>query len=392
MALITLIILAGATLPSPLYALWERQYDFGPGIVTLVFAAQGLFSILTLLLLGRASDERGRRPVILVALGLLVASSAVFYSAAGLAMLLIARALSGIALGLAQGTAAATLLELQAHRDAYRAARITMFASNGGLGAGGLAAGLIAQYGTLPTKLPFLLYGAALALALILMMLVPETAPRQPCKLSIRPRIGWPANGAALFAAVGGVAFSAFAMQSMFTGLSSSLLAGTLHDAGPALAGASVFFVFAASTGGQLISRGRNLRALIFSGLACIVVGLSVVTAGFASKEVAEFFAGAVVGGIGAGMALVGAVAAVNQLAPPLRRGEMLSSYNLMAYTGVILPVTGFGFLAEGVGPTGAAASFTALLFCVIVFAVIVLAGPAAAEALQPIKLTGTRK
>ena len=111
MAAITFVVLAGATLPSPLYALWAKQYRFGPATVTVVFAVQAVCSIVTLLCLGRASDTRGRRPVLFAALGLLVASSVFFYSATGLVMLVVARALSGIAVGSAQGTAAAALLE-----------------------------------------------------------------------------------------------------------------------------------------------------------------------------------------------------------------------------------------------------------------------------------------
>jgi MFS-type transporter involved in bile tolerance (Atg22 family) len=83
-------------------------------------------------------------------------------------------------------------------------------------------------------------------------------------------------------------------------------------------------------------------------------------------------------------VALVGGLAAVNQLAPPHRRAELLSAYNLMAYTGVILPVLGFGFISEHIGATAAAVAFVSLLFCVIVFAVIVTAVYGSALAGRP--------
>jgi len=166
--------------------------------------------------------------------------------------------------------------------------------------------------------------------------------------------------------------------------LSSSLLAGTLHESSPALAGVVIFLVFSAGTVGQLLSRGWAFRTLVFTGLGCVVAGLTLITVGFVGSDLVEFFIGAVVGGAGAGVALVGGLAAVNQLAPPHRRAELLSSYNLMAYAGVVLPVMGFGLISEHAGATAAAVAFAALLFCVIVFAVIVTAVSGSALAERP--------
>jgi MFS family permease len=58
-------VMLGTTLPTPLYPLYAREYRFGAATVTLIFAAYAVGVIAALLLVGRISDEVGRRPVLL---------------------------------------------------------------------------------------------------------------------------------------------------------------------------------------------------------------------------------------------------------------------------------------------------------------------------------------
>ena len=59
---------------TPLYAIYQRQWGFSPITTTIVFGVYAVAVLAALLALGRLSDSVGRRPVLLAALGVQVAS------------------------------------------------------------------------------------------------------------------------------------------------------------------------------------------------------------------------------------------------------------------------------------------------------------------------------
>src|SRR5437868_5238284 len=103
----------GTTLPTPLYVLYESEYHLTSALVTVIFATYAVGVLVALLLLGRASDHFGRRPVLTAALGLAFGSTLLFVFAQNVPMLVAGRFLSGLCAGLLAGTATAGLAELQ---------------------------------------------------------------------------------------------------------------------------------------------------------------------------------------------------------------------------------------------------------------------------------------
>ena len=61
--------------PSPLYGTYRELWGFSPLVLTLVYATYAFGVLATLILAGRVSDEAGRRPVLLVALGTLMVTT-----------------------------------------------------------------------------------------------------------------------------------------------------------------------------------------------------------------------------------------------------------------------------------------------------------------------------
>ena len=135
----------GTTLPTPLYVLYQEQYQFTSVMITVIFAVYPLGVLAALLLFGRVSDHFGRRPVLIAALLLACASTLLFVFAQNVAMLLAGRFLSGLGAGLLTGTATAGLAETEPTGSQQRAARVATAANMGGLGLGTLVAGLFAQ-------------------------------------------------------------------------------------------------------------------------------------------------------------------------------------------------------------------------------------------------------
>jgi MFS family permease len=81
--------------PSPLCRSYMSLWHFSPLTLTLIYATYAFGVVTTLLIAGRVSDDVGRRPVLLVALGSLMASTVLFVLADSAAWLFVARVSRG---------------------------------------------------------------------------------------------------------------------------------------------------------------------------------------------------------------------------------------------------------------------------------------------------------
>src|SRR5207237_1367044 len=108
-----------------------------------------------------------------------------------------------------------------------------------------------------------------------------------------------------------------------------------------ALAGAIVFILFSASIVGQLlVSRSSDRRALVV-GCALLVGGVGLLALALGIESLAALIASASVVGLGQGFVIGAGLAAINQRAPVAQRGEVASSFFVVMYVGLSLPVIG---------------------------------------------------
>jgi MFS family permease len=353
----------GTALPAPLYAIYQRQWHFSPGVLTLVFAVYAVGVLATLLLAGRASDQVGRKPVMATALGLSAISSVVFILADGVGWLYLGRILSGLSAGLITGASTAALTEMVQSSASRRAALVATSANMGGAGLGPLMAGLFAQYLPRPTVLVFEVYLGLLAVAALVTALVPETVTRKE-RLSLRfTGLGIPPEEHNEFIAAGVVAFAAYALTGLFTSLAPSLADAMLHKTNYAIAGGVSFLIFAAATIAALSLARLNSRPVVVTGIGFFLPGLALIVAGMSATSLTTFLAGTVVGGFAVGAMIVGSLATANRLAGAQNRARVISTYFVFAYLGLIIPVIGVGVAADYVG------TFRAVLACSIVLA-----------------------
>ena len=349
-ALILGITMLGTTLPTPLYDIYQGQWHFSAVIVTVTFAVYAAAVLVTLLLAGRSSDQAGRKPVLAAALGASALSTIVFIVAPDVGALIAARILSGLSAGLMTGTATAALTELIPASASRRASLVATAANMGGLGLGPLIAGLFAQYAPQPTVLVFEVYLGVLAAAGLCLLLVPETvSPRRRPVLRFAG-LGIPEQGRSEFIAAGAGGFSAFALLGLFTALVPTFLGDVLHQNSHAVQGAVVFLLLAVGTVTQLLLAPFSSRRVVLAGL-----GL--------------FLAGTVVAGVAVGAVFLGSLATANRLAPPGQRGQVISTYFVLCYCGLIIPVIGVGVTAQFTGDFTAVLALSILLAVLCVFA-----------------------
>ncbi|HEX8035840.1 MAG TPA: MFS transporter [Ktedonobacterales bacterium] len=337
----------GATLPTPLYVLYQSEYHFTSAVITVIFGMYAVGVLVALLFLGHTSDHFGRRPVLAAALGVAFVSTLFFVFAQNVPLLLAGRFLSGICAGLLSGTATAALAELQPAGNPQEAARVATAASMGGLGLGALVAGLFAQFAPAPTRLVYVVYLALVVVALVIVGMLPETVEAPDHVWDLRPRVSVPPSARAVFMQAAVAVFCAFTVLGLFTSLASSFLRSTLHQPNLALAGAVVFLLFGTGAVSQLTLHHLTSRAALLAGLVLLLLALALVELGLALPSLVFFLAGTIVAGLGVGLAFMGSLAAINQIAPPGRRAELISAFYVVAYLGITVPVLGVGVLAQ---------------------------------------------
>ncbi len=351
----------GGTIPTPLYPIYQHRIGFSALVVTLVFAAYAVGTLGALLAFGRLSDQVGRRPVLLAALGVALASTVVFVLAQDLVGLFVGRALSGFSVGLFTGAATAQLGELHPTSDRARAALVASSVQMGGLGLGPLLSGLLSQYGPAPTTGPYLAFLVLLVPA-GLVALVPETVPASgPLRLAVQ-RLALPSQIRAPFAAASAGAFAAFSFLGLLTSLVGRFLATSLHSHSYALAGLIVFGLFFAVVAAQLVGARLATRLALLRGLGLLPAGLLLFVVALPVRSLSLFVAGVVLGGAGVGLTFRAALALVSQLAPEDKRSEVVSAFFVVAYVGITLPVVGVGILTTLASTMVAASVFAAVV------------------------------
>ncbi|MFF9349395.1 MFS transporter [Streptomyces sp. NPDC014734] len=359
--------MAGTTLPTPLYGLYQQQIGFSELTATTVFAVYAVAVIVVLLAAGNYSDTVGRRPVLMCALVLSAGSAGCFLLENGLPLLFAGRLLSGCAAGLLSGAATAAVMELAGPGQRARAGFAATAANMGGLGCGPLLSGFLAQYTSRPLTLPFVVHLGLVAAACAVVRALPETvaAPRKrppsaPRGLSVPPEVR------GVFAPAAVAAFAGFALLGLFTAVAPSFVAQTLDLRSPAVSGAVVFSVFLASIAGQSLTPRIGARHALPAGCAILVVGLALVAASLIAESVTLLVLGALCGGTGQGLAFRAALGLVGGAAPARHRGGTISAFFVVAYAGISLPVVGVGALATWLGLRDAGLIFSA---CVMLLA-----------------------
>lgn len=353
-----LVTMFGTTLPTPLYPLFQERYSFGELTTTVVFAIYAFGVIAGLLLFGALSDEIGRKPVLAAGLAFSAASALLFLFAGSLVLIYAGRILSGFSAGIFTGTATAALVDLVPGDRRRLASLVAIVVNLGGLGLGTLIAGVIADRSASPLRVPFILDLVLVGGAGVALALTPETIRGRTLRLRFQ-RLAVPKQVRTVFIQGATVGFASSAVAGLFGSVAPVFLAQELGETSHALAGGLVFLLFAASALGQLaVSRLSDRSALIY-GCAIMIVGIVLLAIGLDAESLSGLVASSFLVGLGQGLGIGAALAAINERAPVERRGETASSFFVALYVGLSLPVIGVGVAAEELGLKTAGIAFS---------------------------------
>jgi hypothetical protein len=344
-----LAVMAFATVPAPLYVLYQARDGFPTFTTTIVFAAYGVGVVGSLWLAGHLSDAYGRKPLILVSIALELVAAVLFLVWNDVSGLIVARFVTGLGIGTLTATATAHLGELRVRatgdpRSAKTASIAAGVVNLGGLSLGALIGGALAEFVGSPLMVPYAVFVVLLAVSFVAVLAAPETVDRPEERTPYRPqRVQAPAGKSAAFWAAGVAAFAALAVQGLFTSVAPTFLGTTFHVTDRLAAGATTFGVFAASALSQLVFARLSQRAQIRLGMVLLVGGLLVLAGAAVVLQVAGFIGGGVVAGAGVGLLFRAAIGSAGALAEPGQRGGVLAAVFLIAYAGLTVPVVAVG-------------------------------------------------
>jgi MFS family permease len=363
-----LVVMAFATLPSPLYGLYRTRDHLSALMITVVYAIFAGGTIATLLAERSIVARLGRRGVMLGAVVTMMAAAGLLAAWKDLAGLLLGRLLTGVAVGLVAGTAITYLIELRLRADPAASpvpARTVGTSVNvGALGVGPLIAGCLAQWVSQPLTVPYLVFVGLGAIALPGLWATPETgAPAAPATAAgatagsrRRARLPVPAGAGTL---------AAFSANGLFAGLSGLFLATVLHNPSHALAGATLFLVFSCGVVSQLATVRLQASRVLALGTISMLAGLVllVVSVRLPAPSLALFLVGGGLIGAGSGAVFKGTTGLVLGASPPESRIAMTSALVIALFVGLSVPVIGAGIALD----LGASAPATVLGFAILV-------------------------
>jgi predicted MFS family arabinose efflux permease len=362
----------GTTLPTPLYAIYQQRFGFSELTITVIFAVYAAGVIGALLVFGSWSDQIGRRPVLLLGLGFSALSAVAFLVANSLGLLLVGRVLSGLSAGIFTGTATATLVDLAPAERRGQATLVATMANVAGLGFGPLIAGVAAEWGPLPLRLTFWIDLAILIPAAIGIALISDPVrSRGRVRLRIQG-LGIPEDIRSIFIRAALAAFAGFAVLGLATAVVPAFL-GSLGVKSHAIVGLVVFGVFAASLGGQLLLEVVPGKLALAAGCGGLIVGMAVFAVGLGTSTLAVLILGAVIAGLGQGLSFRAGLAGVNGASPPEQRAAVASSFFVVAYVAISLPVIGEGVLAKLTGLRTAGLVFAGVVAAIAAAALLLL-------------------
>jgi len=314
--------------PALSYRLYIDQWQLSPIETTGVFAIYPLFVVATLILFGGLSDQVGRRLTMLAALFCSLAGTLMLAGAEGLAWLLAARAIMGVAVGLASGSSTAAILEFS--EDPARAVAATNVAQAIGFAVALVLGGAVIQYLPWPLRLNFLMLAAVIVGLIAGVWFLPQGAvsasgwsPRLP-QLPAESRVTFVtaafasicafASGAALLSLGGQIAHD-------LVGSNNTLISGTIL--------ASFAIVSAAVTG---VGRKLSPRPKLIVGVGAMNIGVAMLWLAISFRGLILLVEATSLMGAGYALLFISALNLVNSTTPTQQRGGVLSALYLVAY------------------------------------------------------------
>lgn len=362
--------MAASSAPTPLYRLYQQTWQFSPVTLTLIFATYAFTLLASLLIIGSLSDYIGRRPIIITAIFLQIASMSFFLFASDVSMLFIARGLQGIATGLAVSAIGAAILDFSKHHGSL----INSIAPMVGMAAGIFITCLILQFSVQPLHLVFELLCVLFAFELILSFFNPETVrKRSGAFASLKPNMAIPHQARSALLSISPINIALWMVSGFFLSLMPSLLAKIFQTSSAWLNG--VMFMALALSGavGILTLRKSTNFRILLTGTLSIIIGATVLFLAINFTSAVILLLGSIITGVGFGTAFMGAIRTVMPLALPEERAGLMAAFFVESYLAFSIPAILAGYFVGKIGLMNSANIYMSLIIGLALIALVMI-------------------
>ncbi|QRP50247.1 MFS transporter [Amycolatopsis sp. FDAARGOS 1241] len=345
------LLMASTSAPSPIYPLYLQRWGFSVTVLTVVFAVYVAGLVGALLTVGSLSDHVGRRPVLVAALLVAAAGTAIFWVAGGVVSLVLARIVQGVATGMATGALAAGLVEFSPADRPHRGPTMTAVGTSFGLAVGGGVTGWLVQVSSRPDAMIFPVLTVLFVVLAGLVVAIPEPVVRRPGALAaLRPRVGVPREARPEFFAAVPAIVAGWSVTGLFLALAPSLVHDVLNVRYSAAGGLSIAVLFVANSVGGLWAARLAARAATVLGAVLLTLGAVGLAASLLSGSAAVFLGGSVIAGLGVGLTFNGTLRSISAATTAATRSEVFSAAYVVSYAALSLPSLAAGLAAPSWG------------------------------------------
>jgi MFS family permease len=333
--------------PTPIYRFYRETLGLTPFTITLIFATYSFTMIATFLTVARLSDYVGRKPMMLFGLGLNAVALLLFFIAQSAETLVLARAIQGVATGIALATLGALIVDTAPHW----AATLNSVTAFMGLALGALISGVFVAFEPWPTHLVYaVLLGVTLGEMVILAWIVETTSRKAGAWSGIRPKLAVPKAAAAAMARLFPLTLSAWALGGFYLSLMPSLVIEATGIRSP-LVGAAVVAALMVSGGlSSLATRGLDAGKTVRASAALLAIGIVLTLFAIAAGSPVGMAFGTIVAGLGFGASYGASLRVLLPLASSHERAGLLSAYFVESYLAFALAAIAAGLAAPRFG------------------------------------------
>jgi predicted MFS family arabinose efflux permease len=370
LAFTSMYLAAGAL--TPLLVVYKAQWDLAPSQLTVAFAVYAIGFLAAALVLGSLSDHVGRRPVLIGALVVQLASNLMFLVAPGVGWVIAGRIVQGLASGAATGAFTAALVELAPPHRKRLGPILGSVGLTGGLAVGSLLAGLAIELTSSANTIAFVVLSALTIVGGLAVVASPETIRRSPGALrSLVPHVAVPAAARVEFLAAAPVVAAVWMLAGLSGGLAPSMVHSVFHRDSGLLDGLAGFIAPAVSVViGLSFARVRPRTAMTI-GIYASVVGPIGIFLGASAGSLPTMFAGQAVAGLGFGAAVTAALGLVIPLVAAHQRAGVVAGIYVVSYLGLGVPVVLAGQLTDVLGVVPTVGWYSAVVVLLALFSLL---------------------
>ena len=342
--------------PAPLIEYFRKTFHLNYSHISMMYGGYSLIIIICLPFSGKISDSLGRKKSILCGLGFLIIGTICITMANNFSLLVIGRAIQGLAVATMSAPCASALAETQPIKPANFGAMASTLAMAIGASLGLLWVGGFSELPLHQLKLPISLI-LPVMLAIISYCLVLSQPNKNIVKSNTLHFIKiqdlksefWISSLTVILA---------FGIQSTLFTMSGPRFAQSNPDHAMLSASLAMTAFMVTSGIGMIIGRTLKSNSSMIFGNLLLPIGLAVVF--LIGNQLSLWFImlSILISGLGHGMAYVGALSVINKTAPPDNRGLYTSLFFIAIYVGGGGPVMLLGLMAENYGFDNASIGF----------------------------------